>query len=224
MSLASTAVVSYVRPQNSPARSRRARSSDQDGHATLGRGVVQQCHVTEKSDEALMRAYVGGDEAAFQALFERYGPIIYGLTKRHLRDDELAREITQQTFFRLHGARNDFRLDSRLRPWLLTIAMNLVREHWRRQKRRRRVDIDVDDKAAPVPERTAMELDERAKLVRQALAQLPASQREVIELHWFQERPYKEVAEILGTSEGAVRVRAHRAYNRLKVLLEDDVR
>ena len=144
------------------------------------------------SDEDLMRAYVAGDHDAFQTLFDRYAPIVFGMTRRHLRDEDLAREITQQTFFRLHAARNDFRLDSRLRPWLLTIAMNLVREHWRRGKRRKMVELDPETKAAPQAERSRMELDERSQLLHAALAKLPASQREVVELHWFQERPYKE--------------------------------
>jgi len=170
-----------------------------------------------------MRAYVDGDETAFKALFDRYAPIVFGMTKRHLRDDELAREITQMTFYRLHGARNDFRQGSKLRPWLLTIAMNLVREHWRRKKRRRQVDLEVDERAAPTPERDHLELDERSQLLRAALDRLPESQRTVVELHWFQERPYKEVAEIVGTSEGAVRVRAHRAYTKLKELLQEDI-
>lgn len=174
----------------------------------------------ERTDEELMRAYVGGDEAAFRTLFERYAPIIYGMVKRHLKDDDLARELTQQTFFRLHGARFDFRLDSRLRPWLLTIAMNLVREHWRRKKRRPHADVDLEARAAPRPERSDLELSQRKEALLEALEQLPPSQREVIELHWFQERPYREVAEIVGSSEGAVRVRAHRAYARLKELLQ----
>ncbi|MEO0324796.1 MAG: RNA polymerase sigma factor [Myxococcota bacterium] len=177
----------------------------------------------DPSDEDLMRAYVAGDHEAFQALFDRYAPIVFGMTRRHLRNEDLAREITQQTFFRLHAARNDFRLDSRLRPWLLTIAMNLVREHWRRGKRRKMVELDPETKAAPQAERSRMELDERSKLLHAALAKLPESQREVVELHWFQERPYKEVAEIVGSSEGAVRVRAHRAYRKLEALLEGEV-
>ncbi|RLB48158.1 MAG: hypothetical protein DRH23_09255, partial [Deltaproteobacteria bacterium] len=53
------------------------------------------------TDEALMEAYIDGDDAAFRALFERYGPILLRLTRRHLRNDELAEEIVQQTFFRL---------------------------------------------------------------------------------------------------------------------------
>jgi RNA polymerase sigma-70 factor (ECF subfamily) len=176
------------------------------------------------TDEELMDAYIDGDEAAFRALFERYGPILLRLTRRHLRNDELAEEIVQQTFFRLHGARNDFRRGSKLRPWVMTIAMNLVREHWRRTKRRKMTSLEVDTRAAPEADFMPIELRQRSELLHVALERLPASQREVVELHWFQERPYAEVAKIVGTSEGAVRVRAHRAYTTLKQLLVSEIR
>lgn len=175
----------------------------------------------DRSDEELMLAYVDGDEAAFRELFERWAPIVHGLTRRHLRDEDLAREITQQTFFKLHGARNDFRRDGKLRPWLLTIAMNLVREHWRRGKRRKHVELDEQREVAPTPERSRLELEQRAELLHEALAELPETQREVVELHYFQERPYKEVAAIVGSTEGAVRVRAHRAYRKLEAILQE---
>lgn len=175
----------------------------------------------ERSDEELMLAYVDGDEAAFRLLFERWAPVLHGLTRRHLRDEELAREVTQQTFTKLHRARNDFRRDAEFRPWLLTIAMNLVREHWRRSKRRQLVELDESRQAAPEPARGRLELEQRARALHDALALLPDTQREVVELHYFQERPYKEVAAIVGTSEGAVRVRAHRAYRKLESLLQE---
>jgi RNA polymerase sigma-70 factor (ECF subfamily) len=106
----------------------------------------------------------------------------------------------------------------------MTIAMNLVREHWRRKKRRKMTSLEVDTQAAPVPEFQPLEIRERSALLHQALEKLPISQREVVELHWFQERPYAEVATIVGTSEGAVRVRAHRAYATLKQLLVSEIR
>ncbi|MEM7434066.1 MAG: sigma-70 family RNA polymerase sigma factor [Myxococcota bacterium] len=171
-----------------------------------------------------MNAYVDGDDAAFRLLFERYAPILLRLTRRHLRSDELAEEIVQQTFFRLHGARNDFRRGSKLRPWVMTIAMNLVREHWRRKKRRKMTTLEVETQAAPEAEFMPIEIRQRSALLHEALAQLPISQKEVVELHWFQEKPYAEVAEIIGTTEGAVRVRAHRAYATLKQLLVSEIR
>lgn len=170
-----------------------------------------------------MRAYVGGDHAAFRVLFERYGPILLRMTRRHLRSDDEARDVVQQTFFQLHKARHDFRQDSPLRPWVMTIAMNLVRESWRRKKRRRFSPLD-DERPAPMPELGPVEAKQRAARLREAMASLPESQRLVVELHWFQEHPYAQVAALLGTSEGAVRVRAHRAYRKLQRLLEDDLR
>jgi RNA polymerase sigma-70 factor (ECF subfamily) len=107
----------------------------------------------------------------------------------------------------------------------MTIAMNLVREHWRRTKRRKTsLDDTLDRRAAPTVEQGPIETRQRAAALRAALAKLPGSQREVVELHGLQELPYAEVAQIVGTSEGAVRVRAHRAYKKLKELLEPELR
>jgi RNA polymerase sigma-70 factor (ECF subfamily) len=141
--------------------------------------------VHEASDEELMQAYVRGDERAFEVLFRRYAPVVHAMTRRALHDEELAKELTQQTFYRLHGARADFRDGAKLKPWLLTIAMNLVREHWRQRKRRPQADVDLDARAAPTPEASALELEQRSQAVHAAIAQLPANYREVVELHWF---------------------------------------
>ncbi len=176
-----------------------------------------------RTDEELMAAYVDGDHEAFRELFRRYAPVLLRLTVRHLRSEELAREVVQQTFFQVHAARRDFRLDRKLRPWVFTIAMNLVREHYRKKKRRKETDLDEAREPAAVIERGPLEQKERARLLRAALDRLPASQREVVELHWFEERPFVEVAAIVGSTEGAVRVRAHRAYKKLKELLDKEL-
>ena len=171
-----------------------------------------------------MRAYCAGERPAFDELFARYAPLLLRVARRQLATEDQARDVVQETFVRLHAARHDFRTDARLRPWVMTIAMNLVREHWRKTKRRKTsVDDTLDLRAAPAPERGPIEIRQREQAVRAALATLPDSQREVVELHWLQERPFAEVAEIVGTSEGAVRVRAHRAYKKLKELLEPEL-
>ena len=177
-----------------------------------------------RSDEALMRAYVDGDHQAFRELFARYAPMLLRLTIRHLGSEELAREVVQQTFFQVHAARRDFQPDRKLRPWIFTIAMNLVREHFRRRKRRPETELDEQRApAAEVHERGPIERRQRAELLYAALAKLPESQRVVVELHWFEERPFAEVAEIVGSTEGAVRVRAHRAYKKLEELLRGEL-
>ena len=168
--------------------------------------------VDTPTDEALMRAYVQGDHEAFRELFARYAPVLTRLTLRHLRSEELARDVVQQTFFQMHAARHDFRSDRKLRPWVFTIAMNLVREHYRRKKRRRETQLDeTRAETESIEPRAPIEMRQRAELLHAALDKLPASQREVVELHWFEERPYAEVAQNRWRERGSgPRARASR--------------
>jgi RNA polymerase sigma-70 factor (ECF subfamily) len=172
------------------------------------------------TDEALMALYLQGDRAAFDALFSRYAPKLRQMLARRIsRSDDVA-DIVQQTFLQLHRARKDFRADAKLRPWLYTIAMNLARQYFRRRGRRPETGLGEHEPAERGregdPERKAV-----AKELRAALAELPPPQREVIELHWFEGLPFKEVAVIVGASESAVKVRAHRGYEKLRGRLAD---
>ena len=175
----------------------------------------------ERTDEELMAAWVRGDEAACGLLVARYAPLLGGIFRRQVGVDE-AGDLVQQTFLQLHRARLDFKPGARLRPWLLTIALNLAREHLRKQGRRRTGtlgDVDPEARDAP-PAGRELEGREDAARVRAALRELPAAQREVIELHWFQGLPFAQVAERVGASVSAAKVRAHRGYGRLRELLE----
>jgi RNA polymerase sigma factor (sigma-70 family) len=172
------------------------------------------------SDEALMRAYVAGDESAFREIFARYAPRIFRVVRRQVVSTDDASDIVQQTFLQLHRARADFEDGARLRPWLFTIALNLKREHFRRRGRRPESALELDGRSDPSTGPADLEKDERSRLLRTALAQLPQNQREVIELHWFEELPMAEIATIVGASVSAVKVRAHRGYEKLRGLVE----
>lgn len=176
-----------------------------------------------RTDEQLMAAYVAGDQDAFVALFDRHAPALLGMFRRHVRSEAAANDLLQQTFLLLHRARRDFRPDSNLRPWLYTIAMNCVREHFRRSGRRKETRLAPEVEGALVSDGpTYDEVEEQRttqRRVREALAQLPENQRLVIEMHWFQGRPFQEVAAALGASVSAVKVRAHRGYTTLRQLL-----
>ncbi|HEY2406687.1 MAG TPA: sigma-70 family RNA polymerase sigma factor [Polyangiaceae bacterium] len=168
------------------------------------------------SDEDLMAAYVAGDAHAFQELFRRYSPLLLRVLKREMSSSEQVRDLVQQTFLHLHRSRLDFELGRKLRPWIFTIALNLKREYFRRGKRRR--ETSLDQEGAPEPA-VAPRGQERADAVRElapALAALPEDQRQVIELHWFAGLSFPEVAQTVGASVSAVKVRAHRGYVALR--------
>lgn len=176
---------------------------------------------SEQTNEQLMLAYVQGDARAFRELFQRYTPLLLGLGKRHLGSESAAQDLVQKTFMRLHGARHDFQEGRELHPWILTIAMNLVRDEWRSRKRKPTTALEYEPAMeADTDDEQQLIAQQRAAAVRTALAALSETDRLIVELHWFQDRGFKEIAEMLGVSQGAARVRAHRASQRLRVHLD----
>ncbi len=172
-----------------------------------------------RSDEELMIAYVAGNSAAFRELFERHAPGLLRSMKRDLRAQEEAGDLVQQCFLQLHRARLDFDPTQRLRPWLFTIALNLKREHFRRVKRR--PETSLDGILEPQEAARGAQRFEAAQALARALEQIPQQQREVIELHWFDELSFHEIAEVVGATLSAVKVRAHRGYAKIREILAD---
>ncbi len=173
-------------------------------------------------DEALFARYIKGDYSAFEQLFARYSAPLTRMMRRQIRSAEDADDLVQQTFLQLHRARNDFRSGAPLRPWLYTIAMNLrceaVRKAVRRSSTVTQEPARLEQHGASAPH--DLTGDETRRQVRQALAQLPEGQRTVIALHWFDGLSFAQVAEVVGATVSAVKVRAHRGYKQLKASLE----
>jgi RNA polymerase sigma-70 factor (ECF subfamily) len=97
---------------------------------------------------------------------------------------------------------------------MLTIALNLKREHFR--QKRRRPTAELSDVGVPPRDQERWEAN---RSIAWALEQLPGEQREVIELHWFEGLSFADVAECLGIGKVAAKVRAHRGYVRMRALL-----
>ncbi len=174
-----------------------------------------------RTDEQLMCAYAEGDRSAFDELFRRYSAMVHNFMRRDLWCAEEARDLTQQTFLQLHRSRHDFRADGNLRSWLMTIARNLKFDYMRQVRRRPPAgSLEVSESDPQVADESHGRLLARDAL-EHAIARLPEGQQEVIRLYWFEHLPYAEIAQKLGASESAVKVRAHRAYKALRGFLEE---
>ncbi len=164
-----------------------------------------------------MNAYLAGDQQAFRRLFARYRGPLHRLMKRAVRDHFDAEELVQQTFLQLHRARHDFRVGEKVRPWLYTIAINVRHQYVRRVVRRRRkvaaLRVEHAGRVETPPDHIVL------RTVRLAVAGLPATQRRVVELHWFVGLSFVEIAAHVGSTPVAVRIRAHRGYQKLRDLL-----
>lgn len=170
-----------------------------------------------------MEAYVAGDAEAFVRLFRTLAPSVHAFFVRSVGRGAVAEDLLQTTFLKLHAARATWRSDERLRPWVFTIAAR-VRLDWLRRQGRTATEIDGD--LVPDPERRdepdgALVAQERAERVHAALDLLPEPQRVVLHLHRFEGLGFAEIGAVLGISEGAAKLRAFRAYGRLRVLLAD---
>ena len=166
-----------------------------------------------------MERYQQGDRAAFETLFQRHGGRVFGFLMRATGDRALAEDLLQHTWMNLHRARDSYRVGSPFAPWLYTIANNARRDA-ARERRRAREDLTADGATPEARHEPDGEPGgEQAERVRAALEKLPEAQREVIVLHRWHGLSFGEIAGVVGASEGAVKVRAHRGYLALKALL-----
>jgi len=167
-----------------------------------------------------MTRFCQGDSRAFDALFARYHRAVHAYLFRMLGNRAASEDLTQATFLSLVRARGRFIAGHRFRPWLYAIATNAARDHLRR---RRPEELTPEGELprdavseGPGPKDAGLE-----KRVHQALALLPEAQREAIVMHRFEGLSFGEISEALGLTESAVKVRAHRGYERLRTLLAD---
>ena len=170
------------------------------------------------TDEELFAAYLAGDRRAFGRLVVRWTPALRGIMARGGADPSEVEELVQEVFLRLHRSARDFRPGAPLRPYLLTIALNLKRET-SRQRGRRAVLAPMDRERDPESVAGRASSSDSRLDVATVLGQLPEPQRQVIELHWFLGLPFQEIALAVGASVGAVKVRAHRGYEQMRALL-----
>jgi RNA polymerase sigma-70 factor (ECF subfamily) len=131
-------------------------------------------------------------------------------------------EVVQDTFIRAFSALESFRADSSLRTWLFTIARRLVIDRQRAQARQRgSVELDDNHAATEYDALDTLMADEVSARVARAMARLTRMQREVFTLRVQEGRSYRDIAEILGSTEGAARVHYHNALRAVKEFLDD---
>jgi RNA polymerase sigma-70 factor, ECF subfamily len=181
-------------------------------------------NLNQLADEELMELFRRGQTRAFELIFERHGGPAYSLAYRMCGSRARAEDIVQDAFLSLwrSGARYDPARGS-VRSWILGVVHNRAVDAFRRDpaKDSRNVGDDSIAERLPARERTEVEVERRddADRVRIALHDLPAEQRQVIELSYFGGFTHHEIAEMLALPPGTVKGRMRLALGKLRLAL-----
>ncbi len=171
------------------------------------------------SDASLVERIRTGDTRAFDEIVARHKRAVYGTARRLLGSHEDADEAAQIAFVRAWQALSGFRGESSLRTWLVRIVLNVSKSL--RAKAPVLDGLEGQEQLAD-PRAGSHDLVRRNEIrarVRRAVDRLPPRQREVVILKVFSEMTHREVAEILGLSEGAVKAHLHQAVSNLRRLM-----
>lgn len=176
--------------------------------------------MTALSDEELVKRILRGDSSFYEHVVKRFERLVYGFMLRKISDVGVAQDLAQETF--LIGFENLPRLKDhqRLKSWLMGIAGNLVRDHYKRRKMAGMPD-GMDVELTGLDPLQSAEQQERHEVLYKALAGLSERYRAVLVKRYLEGLEYPQIAEDLGLSIGAVEVCMHRARKSLGAAMKE---
>jgi RNA polymerase sigma-70 factor (ECF subfamily) len=164
----------------------------------------------------LLGRFVQGDIEAFEALFRQLQGEVYGWIVRIVREPGTAEDLTVETFWRMYRARARFDPRKPIGAWARRIATNAALDYLRTRRPESELPADLPQALSPDP---ALQ-GELHRQIRAAFDRLPAKLRVAAVLALVEERPYQEIADALGISVGAVKLRVFRAVRNLRKQLK----
>ena len=189
------------------------------------------------TESALITQLQSGDSGAFEQLVRRDTPRLLRVARRFFDSEEDARDAVQDAFVAAFKSIGNFAASSRLSTWLHRIVINACLMKLRTRRRKPEEDIEqylprfledghqVESSVAwNESAETMLQRAETAAIVRDAIARLPESYRQVLTLRDIEELTTEEVAEILGMTPNAVKIRLHRGRQALRTLLDPKMR
>lgn len=171
---------------------------------------------TKQTDEQLMEQVSQEHLDSLAILFDRYQVPLYNFFYRQNYNGPLSEDLVQVVFERILKYRQSYVSNMSFRSWIYQIARNAKADHYKQQQRISdfiqpdNLEIKIDSIENSLTQR------EDLQQLKSAMAKLPDTQREILVMTRFQKMKYREVADILQCSEGAVKVKVHRALKELR--------
>lgn len=163
-------------------------------------------------------------DTEFNALVQQYSEPLYWHIRSLVNSHEDADDIVQETFIKIWKALPSFRGESSVSTWIWRIATNEALSFMRRQRVRAALRFEPLDAEAErvLDDDPWFDGDDAQRRLAKAVAGLPAKQRAVFCMRYFEELSYEQISEITGTSVGALKASYHMAAEKIKVSVEED--
>ncbi len=191
---------------------------------STGAGALERIR---SAANAAMDRYADGDDAAFATLYDLLAPRLYAFAFRQLRSAAATEDVIQQAMLQMHCARESFVSGADVIPWAYAITRRLVIDGFRRARHRERLvpepDYDSDDGPASTDGRPddILYSKQLAERMERALMALPEAQRVAFQLMRFEGLSAVDAAAVLDTTPNAVKLRAHRTDQALRLALKE---
>ena len=186
---------------------------------------TKQTHVADPTvidDTPLIERTQQGDPEAFGLLFSKYHGRLYRHIQKRLRDPELAKDLTQETWLKAYRGIGSYRGESAFYSWVYRIAENVITDHFRRRATETASRHPGDDtrlrETAPCPSQSLEHKELRLHL-KNAIVSLTKPRRDVFVLYYHHELPIKAIARLLNRSEGTIKTHLRNARLQRQELL-----
>lgn len=169
------------------------------------------------NDKRLLNQYLAGDDGAMTLLVKHYQKELYGFVYRQVRNRADAEDVTQKVFVNLFLKAEQYNGEASFKTWLYQIAINLCKNHFRANDRRRIDSTDIEElgliSGDTCEEKFASE--QKQLQLKNSINKLPAKQRLTVRLRLYQQCTFKEIAQIMSSSVGTSKAHYHQAIKSL---------
>ena len=183
-------------------------------------------------DIELVQKALKGEKEAFEMIIQKYQSPLVNYIGRMVKENELARDISQEVFIKAYSSLHSFRQEYKFKTWLFKIASNSVIDYWRKKKIDafsidQQYNLDGDSVPFQIPSKNRsldkiVELHEVRERIEELLDKLPASLKELFVWRHINDLSYEEMAEIKGIPVGTIKNRVFQAKEMLRKYMERD--
>ena len=170
-----------------------------------------------ETEIALLKKIAAGDHEAFQTLYDLHQKSVYFYLYRFFNDKVVAEDVHVEVFTQVWKSAGRFKAKSKVRTWIFGIARNLAMNEIRKRKHHINIDAVPEPAFFEVPE---IETDDKKKVIKRAMEKIPPKHQQVLDLVFFHEMNYQEIAELLNISVNTVKTRIFHAKAGMKKTLD----